>query len=72
MEYRISIYQWKTSATDNRVFWANDAFWNDWPKLVKAGLIYADNSKASSSNFGHVDIRVRQCEAQEFIISEAN
>jgi hypothetical protein len=31
-------------------------------------LIYADHSKASPSNFGHVDIRVRQCEAQEFIV----
>jgi len=24
-------------------------------------LIYADYSKSSPSNFGHVDIRVRQC-----------
>jgi len=61
MEYRIGKYHWKTTEKDNAVFWANDEFWNAWPKLAQAGLIYADYSKSSPSNFGHVDIRVRQC-----------
>ena len=58
MRYQIGPYIFKTTEKDNRIFWGNDNFWNDWPKLAKLGLVYADSSKASASNFGHVDIRV--------------
>ena len=39
MEYRIGKYHWKTTEKDNAVFWANDEFWNAWPKLAQAGYM---------------------------------
>ena len=73
MRYQIGPYIFKTTEKDNRIFWGNDNFWNDWPKLAKLGLVYADDSKASASNFGHVDIRVNLQEAQEHCVkSEDN
>ena len=60
MEYQIGKYEFKTTEKDNAVFWANDEFWNDWPELARLGIVYCDSSKASPSNFGHVDIRVNK------------
>ena len=68
MQYQIGKYVFKTTEKDNRIFWANDYFWDKWPKLAKLGLVYADHSKASPSNFGHVDIRVNLQEAQEHCV----
>ena len=60
VEYQVGKYEFKTTQKDNAVFWANDEFWNDWPELTRLGIVYADHSKASPSNFGHVDIRVNK------------
>jgi hypothetical protein len=68
MNYKIGIYEFKTIENSDCVFWANNAFWEEWPKLVKAHLVYADHSNATASNYGHVDIRVHQAEAQEFLV----
>ena len=73
MRYQIGPYIFKTTEKDTRIFWGNDNFWNDWPKLAKLGLVDADNSNASASNFGHIDIRVNLQEAQEHCVkSEDN
>ncbi len=60
MRYQIGKYEFKTTEKDNRIFWANDHFWNDWPELERLEIVYADHSKASASNFQHVDIRVNR------------
>ena len=72
MEYQIGRYVFKTTEKDNRIFWANDHFWSDWPKLAELRLVYADSSKASPSNFGHVDIRVNLQEVQEHCVIRDN
>ena len=72
MQYQIGKYVFKTTEKDNRIFWANDYFWDKWPKLAKLGLVYADSSKASPSNFGHVDIRVNLQKAEEYCVITSN
>jgi hypothetical protein len=72
MRYQIGKYVFKTTEKDNRIFWANDEFWNDWPKLAELRLVYADSSNASASNFGHVDIRVHLQEVQEHCVISSN
>ena len=72
MEYQRGRYVFKTTEKDNRIFWANDYFWDKWPKLAELRLVYVDSSKASPSNFGHVDIRVNLQEVQEHCVTRDN
>jgi hypothetical protein len=68
MTYKIGPYEFKTIENSDRVFWANNAFWENWPKLAQARFVYADHSNASASNLGHIDIRVYPVDVQEFLV----
>ena len=52
MHYQINTYEFKTTGADNFVFWGNDKFWCDWPKLKELGLLTADYSGTD----GHVTL----------------
>ena len=46
--------QLKARADNRTIYWAENGVWENWPRLVEAGIIRADYG--NSSNMGHIDL----------------
>jgi hypothetical protein len=57
MKYRLGKYAFAADDTNHVVYWGNDDFWIDWPKMREAGYLEVSDW-GTPGDYGHITITV--------------
>lgn len=57
MKYQLGKYEFSANGPDHVVFWGNEDFWLDWPKMRSAGYLEVADW-GTPGDYGHITITV--------------